>query len=71
MKLYALSGYRSFQRQGEIYELNVNQKGKEGADLYSAEPGYSEHQTGLVMDLTTSDVNFDLIESFADTKEGK
>lgn len=60
-----------FFNQKEIYELNVEHQGKEAADLYSAAPGHSEHQTGLAMDLTTVDANFDLVESFADTNEGK
>jgi len=68
--LYAVSGYRSYERQNGIYNSNVNNHGQEYTDKYSAKPGHSEHQTGLAMDVSCPDVNFDLVESFGDTKEG-
>jgi zinc D-Ala-D-Ala carboxypeptidase len=34
-------------------------------------PGQSEHQTGLAMDVSSASVNFDLVDSFENTKEGK
>ena len=33
--------------------------GKEKADTYSARAGYSEHQTGLAIDLNSIDMTFD------------
>ena len=33
--------------------------GKENADRYSARAGYSEHQTGLAIDVNTIDMSFD------------
>jgi zinc D-Ala-D-Ala carboxypeptidase len=33
--------------------------GQEAADTYSARAGFSEHQTGLVLDLNTVDISFD------------
>ena len=45
------SGFRSYETQTKLYQDYVNQDGKEAADRYSARPGYSEHQTGLVFDL--------------------
>lgn len=33
--------------------------GKEKADTYSARAGYSEHQTGLAIDVNTVDMTFD------------
>ena len=53
--LYALSGYRSFSTQKAIYERTIKQQGRKHADEYVAKPGYSEHQTGLAMDVTTKD----------------
>ncbi|MFG6149557.1 M15 family metallopeptidase [Halobacillus sp. B23F22_1] len=71
MRLYATSGYRSYETQEQIYESNVVEKGREEADKFSARPGTSEHQTGLAMDVTTAEMEFKLQQSFIDTKEGK
>ena len=69
--LFAQSGYRSFERQEAIFASNVEQDGEEAANQYSARPGESEHQTGLVMDITSEAVEFRLVEEFGDTPEGK
>ena len=45
------SGFRSYEYQTQLYQNYVNKDGKEGADTYSARPGYSEHQTGLAFDI--------------------
>ncbi|MFD1427996.1 M15 family metallopeptidase [Kroppenstedtia sanguinis] len=70
LKLYAQSGYRSYERQKELFAFKGNRKGG-AAKQVSARPGTSEHQTGLAMDITCSDVDFKLEESFAQTKEGR
>lgn len=46
------SSYRSYSEQNEIYEdfKKISQK---HADSYAARPGYSEHQTGLAIDITS------------------
>ena len=49
---YAYSGFRSYDYQKVLYQNYVNKDGQAAADRYSARPGYSEHQTGLVFDLT-------------------
>ncbi|MCW0997859.1 LD-carboxypeptidase LdcB/DacB [Streptococcus anginosus] len=49
---YAYSGFRSYDYQKVLYQNYVNKDGQAAADSYSARPGYSEHQTGLVFDLT-------------------
>lgn len=69
--LFAQSGYRSYERQEVIFASNVNKDGEEAANKYSARPGESEHQTGLVMDITSEAVGFGLIEAFGETPEGK
>lgn len=71
IKLFAVSGYRSYERQKTIYEGNVRAKGQAGADAVSARPGMSEHQTGLAMDLNGPSAKDELQESFGDTVEGK
>ena len=45
------SSYRSYNDQVSTYAYWVNTSGAAGADTYSARPGYSEHQTGLVIDV--------------------
>lgn len=69
--LYCCSGYRSYETQQELYEENVKTYGQKQADLVSAKPGMSEHQTGLAMDVTAESVNYDLTESFGETMEGQ
>lgn len=70
LELVAASGYRSYDRQKQIYENNVATKGRKEADKFSARPGTSEHQTGLAMDVTTADVAFALKQTFKQTDEG-
>ncbi|WP_194189770.1 M15 family metallopeptidase [Clostridium chrysemydis] len=50
--LLGTSGYRSYNTQKYIYKREVMIKGKRDAKKYVAEPGQSEHQTGLCIDLT-------------------
>lgn len=69
--LYCCSGYRSYETQQELYQENVKTYGQKQADLVSAKPGQSEHQTGLAMDVTAESVNLDLDESFGETTEGQ
>lgn len=47
-----VSGYRSVEDQQRIYQDRVETDGAEEAAKYVAVPGYSEHHTGLAMDLT-------------------
>ncbi len=71
LKLYACSGYRSYERQKQIFEDFCISDGEEEANRFSARPGSSEHQTGLCMDVTCESVDFELRSSFEDTEEGK
>ncbi|NLC31979.1 MAG: M15 family metallopeptidase [Clostridiales bacterium] len=48
--LIAVSGYRSFATQRNIYSRKLS-SGAKNAKLYVAPPGASEHQLGLAMDL--------------------
>ena len=45
------SGYRSYQEQVDLYAEYTETRGEEYARAYVANPGYSEHHTGLAMDL--------------------
>ncbi|MDN4642314.1 D-alanyl-D-alanine carboxypeptidase family protein [Agreia sp. PsM10] len=50
-QLVAQSGYRAYDIQEIVYNRYVAQLGTAGADLTSARPGYSEHQTGMAVDI--------------------
>lgn len=69
--LYAVSGYRSYNRQTEVYDAEVSRVGEKKAVQAVAYPGNSEHQTGLAMDISSESADFLLTEGFGETKEGK
>lgn len=52
------SAYRSYKSQKNTYNNRVKTAGKESADAYVAEPGFSEHQTGMCIDITNEDKYF-------------
>lgn len=64
--LTAISGYRSHATQVATYQQWVSSYGKDRADVASARPGYSEHQSGLAMDLG-GDGSCDLKPCFKDS----
>ncbi len=70
LALKALSGFRSFETQQQTYQHWVSTQGQEHADVASARPGYSEHQTGLAMDIGTGS-GCDLQVCFAQTPEAQ
>lgn len=65
LTLWVQSGFRSYELQTRLYNNYVAANGKTAADTFSARPGYSEHHTGLALDLNT------ITDSFANTAEGK
>lgn len=56
MNLMPSTAYRSESLQTQLYNNYVASDGKEKADTYSARPGYSEHQTGLAIDLRNTNL---------------
>lgn len=70
LHLFAQSGFRSYDRQEVIFAANVEKHGEKHANTFSARAGESEHQSGLVMDVTSQEVNFQLITDFGNTDEG-
>ncbi|AKA69397.1 M15 family metallopeptidase [Clostridium scatologenes] len=52
------SGYRSYKSQKNTYSSRVKSEGEKLADAYVAKPGFSEHQTGLCIDITNKDRYF-------------
>lgn len=71
VELKAVSGYRSYDRQRSIFNLNAKRQGEEAANRTSARPGQSEHQTGLAVDISSASVGYGLETSFGETKEGR
>ncbi len=71
INLAAVSGYRSYKRQEEVYNAEVKQKGAAEASRSVAYPGESEHQTGLAMDVSAPSVHYALVQSLGDSIEGK
>ncbi len=68
VELLVASSYRSFGRQGGLKASYTVRYGS-GANAFSAEQGYSEHQLGTAIDFTTKDVGgnfvgFDDSEAF-------
>lgn len=66
LKLVVTSSYRDYEYQEDIYNRYVKSDGKEAADTYSGRPGFSEHQTGLAVDLYNGKK---LYTEFENTKE--
>ncbi len=71
LKIVGVSGYRSYDRQKQVYDQSAKLNGKTHADKYCAVPGSSEHQTGLSIDVSTKEVRYSLLPEFAQTKESK
>ena len=46
------SAYRSIDEQKKLYDFFVLNHGQSSADMYVAQPGESEHNTGLAVDLS-------------------
>lgn len=57
--LWIQSGYRSYKKQDELFAKYVKRDGKKKADIYSARPGASEHQTSLSFDVNHPGSSFD------------
>jgi D-alanyl-D-alanine carboxypeptidase len=71
IRLASNSTYRPYSDQRRIYDGDVHRLGVAGADRLTARPGYSEHQTGLAIDIGTAGRHCDLDPCFARTPEGR
>ena len=65
------SAYRSYATQVSVYGGWVQRLGQAQADIQSARPGYSEHQTGLVADISPIPLSCALQACFGDTPQGR
>ena len=57
LRLYSASPYRSYAAQERVYQRYAAQQGAEAADTYSARAGFSEHQTGLALDINVASLS--------------
>ena len=62
LQMQSQSAYRSYSAQQSVYG---------GNDTLTARPGFSEHQTGLVMDISALPSVCALQICFADTPQGQ
>ena len=69
-RLVIQSAYRSFATQKALYERYVAKLGVKEANAYSARPGYSEHQTGLAIDVSARNQGCQIRTCFGQTKAG-
>lgn len=68
LSIIITSGFRTYDVQKELYEEYQDYYGEEEADRIAAKPGFSEHQTGLCIDV----MNYtSTMEDFEDTEEFK
>jgi D-alanyl-D-alanine carboxypeptidase len=69
LDLVVQSAYRSVERQQGLFGNATARFGVAGAELRSARPGFSEHQTGLAVDVGGG--GCDIERCFGDTAEGR
>lgn len=66
LRIRAVSGYRTVSYQRGLYNRYLSSDSQENVDRYSARPGYSEHHTGLAVDVFGS---VDGLRQFENTPE--
>lgn len=66
--VYGQSAFRPYSMQESLYNRAVSNYGQKQADIDTARPGFSEHQTGLAIDVSSTKggnmLSFDKTESF-------
>lgn len=65
------SGYRSFAYQADLFAAKVVQYGEAVALVRSAMPGYSEHQTGMAVDVSARGYDCVIEQCFGETVPGQ
>lgn len=55
ISLEIVSGFRSYEEQEVLYKEYMAEHGQKEADTFSARAGYSEHQSGLAIDVNGAD----------------
>ena len=71
LTLYATSGFRSYTTQKAIFNRKLETMSERAANASVAKAGYSEHQTGLAMDIEgETTLGTGLTEQFGESPEG-
>jgi D-alanyl-D-alanine carboxypeptidase len=70
-QMFVNSAYRTYDYQGELFLQKIQQYGEAEALLRSAKAGYSEHQTGLAVDVSVPAQGCAIMTCFGDTVGGK
>lgn len=65
------SGFRTYDYQNDLYEGYVDRLGEDYTEISSAQPGHSEHQTGLAYDIRGEDDNAVINKEFDATPEAQ
>lgn len=65
------TAYRSYGFQTILWNNYVAKHGEEEANIFSARPGESEHQSGLCTDVSSPSVNYQLTTEYGQSPEGK
>lgn len=69
-QMFVNSAYRTYDYQGELFLQKIDQYGEAEALLRSAKAGYSEHQTGLAVDVSVPAQGCAIMACFGDTVGG-
>ena len=64
IKLFVVSGYRTWNKQKSLFNNSKDKNGTNHALLYSAKPGHSEHQLGLAIDLNSTEKSFEKTKQY-------
>ena len=62
------SSFRSYEEQDEVYNEYLDSRGEEAANKIAAKAGFSEHQTGMAIDIQTYGSNAKTFEEFDEFK---
>lgn len=62
-QLKAISGFRGYNYQKSLYDTNRDLYGAEYADSYFTRPSFSEHNTGLTLDVTIDHHDYTELQS--------
>ena len=65
IKLFILSGFRSYTRQEYLFNRSMQTKGLAHAEKYVARPGASQHQLGTAVDINSVDASFENTKEYA------
>jgi LAS superfamily LD-carboxypeptidase LdcB len=68
MNIFMNSAYRSYQEQDKLYTDYKTWYGQKRADETSAKAGFSEHQTGLAVDISTYGANIDNFDTYKESE---